>query len=298
MRRGERLWLIVPLLHEEQLFGFVVLAKPRVAQPLDWENLELLRTAARQAASYLAFEEAAKALAEAQQFEGFNRLSAFVVHDLKNLVAQLSLVTRNAERHKDNPAFVDDAFETVGSAVERMTRLLAQLRAAAPSGRADRVDLRGLLERVVREHGARAPVPQLIVDGVAADDGVVVIADRDRLGSVIGNLIQNAQDATDKNGNVNVRVSYEASWVVVEITDNGCGMDETFVRERLFRPFDSTKGLAGMGIGAYECREFVNLLGGRVEVDSQLGVGTRFRPLLPPAAAPAVAQPTLLTAAE
>jgi putative PEP-CTERM system histidine kinase len=283
MRGDQRLWLLVPLLHEEQLVGFVVLTKPRAPQPLDWQNLELLRTAARQAASYLAFEEAARALADAQQFDGFNRLSAFVVHDLKNLVAQLSLVTRNAERHRDNPAFVDDALQTVSNAVERMTRLLAQLRAATPSGANDRVDLSDLLRQLVREHAARAPEPRLVEDD---DAGLTVDADRDRLGASIGNLIQNAQDATHKDGSVIVRLSRDPPWIRVEIADTGCGMDEAFVRERLFRPFDSTKGLAGMGIGAYECRELVNLLGGRVEVDSTPGVGTTFRLLLPAAEGP------------
>jgi len=279
MHASRRVWLIVPLLHEDQLLGFVILARPRAPQPLMWENLELLRTAARQAASYLAFDEAARALAEAQQFEGFNRLSAFVVHDLKNLVAQLSLVTRNAERHKGNPEFVEDALQTVRNAVERMTRLLAQLRAAAPSGRDDRIELRELLRDVVREHGRRAPVPELSV----SDQGEVqVSADRDRLRSALGNLVQNAQDATEKSGRVTVSLSTDRDWVIVEIADTGCGMDESFVRERLFRPFDSTKGLAGMGIGAYECREFVNGLGGRVEVESRLGLGTTFRLFLPP----------------
>jgi signal transduction histidine kinase len=69
--------------------------------------------------------------------------------------------------------------------------------------------------------------------------------------------------------------------VIVEVDDNGCGMDEAFVRDRLFQPFDSTKGLSGMGIGAYECREFVTMLGGRIEVDSRPGVGTRFSIFIP-----------------
>lgn len=283
-----RLWLLVPLPHDRRLQGFVLLAKPRAPQPLGWENLELLHTAARQAASYLAFDEAARALAEAQQFEGFNRLSAFVVHDLKNLVAQLSLVARNAERHRDNPAFVDDALETVAHAVERMNRLLSQLRAAVPTVRREPVVAAALVAQVVAEHRNREPRPVLIgPDDSAIDDGAVVEGDRDRLAAVLGNIITNAQDATDRNGQVSVRMATAADWICVEVADTGCGMDETFIRERLFRPFDSTKGLAGMGIGAYECREFVTLLGGRVEVESALGQGTRFRLWLPRADRPA-----------
>lgn len=292
------LWLLVPLPHDERLQGWVVLARPRAPQQLGWEQLELLGTAARQAASYLALEDAARALAEAEQFKGFNRLSAFVVHDLKNLVAQLSLVTRNAERHRGNPQFVDDALQTVADAVDKMSRLLAQLRGAAPGGRAKAVAIGRLLERVVRGQQGRTPTPQLLD---AASDAMVV-ADADRLAAVMTNIVQNAQDATGRDGRVEVRLRSDETWVEVSVVDTGCGMDETFLRERLFRPFDSTKGLAGMGIGAYECREFVQSLGGRVEVHSKPGQGTSFQLWLPRAGladgAAADSTPRMLTSTQ
>jgi putative PEP-CTERM system histidine kinase len=276
------LWLLVPLLHETRVQGLVVLAQPRAPQELEWENAQLLQAAARQAASYLALEEAAAALSEARQFEGFNRLSAFVVHDLKNLVAQLSLVSRNAERYRDNPEFVDDALQTVRDSVERMNRLLLQLRAAAvPGGSRQRVILRSLLERAVAERSVQVPRPVLRVESGAA---ALVCVDPERLQAVLRNVIQNAQDATDKHGHVAVTLRADADSVIVDVVDNGCGMDEEFIRERLFRPFDSTKGLAGMGIGAYECKALVALAGGRVDVDSNPGRGTRFSIRLPQAA--------------
>ncbi|WP_296897649.1 XrtA/PEP-CTERM system histidine kinase PrsK [Thiohalocapsa sp.] len=284
---NENLWLLVPLMHETSALGFVVLARPRAPQQLGWENIQLLQTAARQAASYLALEEAAAALAEARQFEGFNRLSAFVVHDLKNLVAQLSLVSRNAERYRDNPAFVDDALQTVRDSVDRMNRLLLQMRAATPTGKQGRVALLPLLDRAVSERAVQSPVPSLrVADGVAPE----VCVDAERLQAVLRNVIQNAQDATDKQGRVTVTLREDGDMAVVEIEDDGCGMDEEFIRERLFRPFDSTKGLAGMGIGAYECKALVALAGGCVDVDSEPGAGTRFSIRLPQSAAP-VEQP-------
>ena len=278
LRDSAALWLLVPLLHEERVIGFVVLARPRAPQQLGWENAQLLQAAARQAASYLAFEEAAAALAEAQQFEGFNRLSAFVVHDLKNLVAQLSLVSRNAERHRDNPAFVDDALQTVRDSVERMNRLLLQLRSAVPTDAERRVAVRPLLARVVAERTIQDPVPNL---RCRAGDDAEVCVDPERFSTVLRNIIQNAQEATDGRGSVEVRLSGDDDMVTIDIEDDGCGMDEEFVRERLFRPFDSTKGLAGMGIGAYECKTFVALAGGRLDVKSELGQGTCFRIQLP-----------------
>jgi putative PEP-CTERM system histidine kinase len=288
LRDGTALWLLVPLFHEAQVQGLVVLAKPRAPQQLDWENVQLLQAAARQAASYLALDEAAAALAEARQFEGFNRLSAFVVHDLKNLVAQLSLVSRNAERYRDNPQFVDDALQTVRDSVERMNRLLQQLRAAVPTQARERVALRPMLERTVAERAVQAPAPTL---HLATADAAEVSVDSERFQAVLRNVIQNAQDATDKQGRVTVTLRADDVSVTIDIEDNGCGMDDEFIRERLFRPFDSTKGLAGMGIGAYECKELVSLAGGRVEVDSVPGRGTRFRIRLPRAAAAEASQP-------
>ncbi|MGB5833999.1 MAG: XrtA/PEP-CTERM system histidine kinase PrsK, partial [Thiohalocapsa sp.] len=272
------LWLLVPLFHEDQLFGFVILSKPRAPQGLDWENLQLLQTAARQAASYLALDDAATALAQARQFEGFNRLSAFVVHDLKNLIAQLSLVSKNAERYKHNQAFVDDAFQTVSNSVAKMQRLLAQLRSASASGREERVHLKSILEAVVAERRLAQVHPKL---RLVCDLDFTVSADSDRLSAILGNVIQNAQDATQKDGQVDVRLSAHPLGALVEIDDDGRGMDEAFVRDRLFRPFDSTKGLSGMGIGAFECRAFVTSLGGRVEVESMLGKGTCFKIIIP-----------------
>jgi len=271
-------WLVVPLSHEGEFMGFVLLLRSRAPQAVEWETLDLLKTAALQAASYLALERALKALAEARQFEGFNRLSAFVMHDLKNLIAQLSLVARNAERHKNNPQFIDDAMLTIRNSVERMNRLMAQLKGAAPGSRNDRVTLQPLLRNVVEERKGQAPIPRL---ASLPERSLVVRADRDRLGAVIGHIVQNAQDAAGREGRVELTLSRDDRYARIDIQDDGMGMDEDFIRERLFKPFYSTKGLTGMGIGAHECRDFVRSLGGRVEVASRPGKGTRFSILLP-----------------
>jgi len=272
LERVEDPWLIVPLMHNDRLRGFVVLMQPRAPQTLNWENLDLLKTAGMQAASYIVLNQAAEALAEARQFEGFNRLSAFIMHDLKNLIAQLSLVTTNAQRHKHNPAFIDDAIRTIDNAVGKMNRLMVQLRTAIAPPAAEPVDLGALLEGVVVSHKRQQPAPRL--DNRA---GVLrVQADPDRLSAVIGHVVQNAQDATPPTGEIDVSLRSRDGHAIVTIRDTGSGMDETFLRERLFRPFDSTKGLTGMGIGAYECREFVKSLGGWVEVESMPGRGTSF----------------------
>ena len=275
-------WLIVPLVHDERLLGVVMLLQPRAPQSINWENLDLLKTVGMQAASYLALNQAAEALAEARQFEGFNRLSAFVMHDLKNLIAQLSLVAKNASRHKRNPEFIDDAISTIENAVLKMNRLMAQLKSADITGDNQQVDLVSELRDVVTAKSAGRPSPAFTTE-VAT---VFVLAEPDRLSSVLGHVIQNAQDATPPEGRIDVGLRVAGDHVIVDIRDTGSGMDAEFIKTRLFRPFDSTKGLTGMGIGAYECCEVISALGGQVVVESAPGRGTLFRIMLPLADGP------------
>jgi putative PEP-CTERM system histidine kinase len=270
-------WLIIPLVHDDRLLGFVMLQQPRAPQSLNWENMDLLKTVGLQAASYIAFNLAAEALAEARQFEGFNRLSAFVMHDLKNLIAQLSLVAKNAGRHKHNPEFIDDAVRTIENAVTKMNRLMAQLKSADVTGEGRLVDLVSELRDVVAAKQRGTPPPTLNIDVEHA----MVMAEPDRLSSVLSHVVQNAQDATPANGRVELRLRVSGEHAIVDVRDTGVGMDADFIKTRLFRPFDSTKGLTGMGIGAYECREVISALGGQVDVESQPGAGTLFRIMLP-----------------
>jgi putative PEP-CTERM system histidine kinase len=269
-------WLVVPLLTGEELIGFAVLAEPRVAIELDWEVRDLLKTAGRQAASYLARIEASAALLETEKFAAFNRMSAFVVHDLKNLVAQLSLMLKNAERHSDNPEFQRDMLETVRHVVERMHRMLLQLRlGTSPVENARPVDLSEIARRVGQ--AKRLACPRLRVE---ADAPVLGLGHDDRLEHVIGHLVQNAIDATRSAGNVAMRVLDEAPHAVVEVEDDGEGMTPEFIQSRLFKPFQTTKR-EGMGIGTYESQQYVAALGGSITVDSAPGRGTRIRLLLP-----------------
>lgn len=280
LRASRQSWLVVPLLHGESLEGFLVLAEARASQQLNWEDRDLLRTAGRQVASYVGLLETTEALWQARQFEAFHRLSAYVVHDLKNIAAQLALVVANAARHKSNPAFVEDAFQTVANATERMNRLLAQLRKGGtpPVGTSGPVALAAAVRQAVDACSGRRPLP---VTRPAADDDPWVRVDQERLVAVLEHLIQNAQEAAGADGWVEASVCSEDRMAVVAIRDNGCGMDEPFVREKLFRPFTTTKGNAGMGIGVYESREFARTSGGELTVASQPGKGTTFFLRLP-----------------
>ncbi|HRY15382.1 MAG TPA: PEP-CTERM system histidine kinase PrsK [Candidatus Competibacteraceae bacterium] len=276
--KTRRVWLIVPLLLGNHLQGFLVLTEARAPQQINWEDRDLLKTAGRQVASYVALLETNEALSEARQFEAFHRLSAYVVHDLKNIAAQLALVVANAARHGKNPAFIEDAFQTVANATERMNRLLAQLRKEPPASTVRLMALKAAVTRAVEARIVQRPVP---VARFATDDEPWVQADPERLVAVLEHLLQNAQEATNADGVVEVTVYPEGSMAIVAVRDDGCGMDEPFIRERLFRPFTTTKGNAGMGIGVYESREFAHASGGELTVDSRPGQGTTFFLRLP-----------------
>jgi len=278
----QRAWLVVPLMHHERLVGFVVLARSRAPRACNWEDNDLLKTAGREAASHLAQMEAAEALVSARQFEAFNRLSAFLIHDMKNVVTQLSLVVNNAAKHKHKPEFVEDAFKTIENAAAKMNHLLNQLRSGTVTrGRLSQVDLEQLLTEVVVAHQGRAPQPVLQCN----TQGLSMRVERERLADVIGHIIQNAQEATPPEGRVEVVLQNSGIMAVIEVRDTGCGMAGDFITNRLFRPFDSTKGRSGMGIGAYEAREFIRELGGQLDVQSEPGVGTCFYIRLPLATA-------------
>jgi putative PEP-CTERM system histidine kinase len=220
--------------------------------------------------------QATEALLEARKFDAFNKMSAFVVHDLKNIVTQLSLMLKNAERHRDNPEFQEDMLMTVDHSVDRMRQLMMQLReGATPPGTVCGVNLPDVIQRIQKEkmdQGRSVEIRRL--------NKLATRGHEDRLERVIGHLVQNALDATPANGNVWISLEKRGDRAALEVGDTGHGMSPEFIRERLFKPFQSTKQ-AGMGIGAYESAQYIRELGGEMLVDSEVDQGTRITMILP-----------------
>ncbi|MFZ4535513.1 XrtA/PEP-CTERM system histidine kinase PrsK [Propionivibrio sp.] len=269
-------WLVVPLATGSEMIGFVVLATARTKLDVNWEVNDLLKTAGQQAGAFLGQLQATEALLEVQKFDAFNRMSAFVVHDLKNIVAQLSLVLKNVERHRDNPEFQKDMLMTVEHSVERMRQLMMQLReGATPVDSPRGIDLGDVIRRIQTAKAGQGR--DLEIDMA---DKVIAKGHEDRVERVIGHLVQNALDATENGGRVWVRLERQGAHAMVEVGDTGHGMTPEFLRESLFKPFQTTKP-AGMGIGAYESFQYVHELGGKVSVDSAINVGTQVSLLLP-----------------
>lgn len=275
-RNFPSLWLIFPLIVGEELVGFMALTKPSDDTSLTWEDLDLLKTIGRQLASYLKRHHQAEQLAEGRQFDTYNKLVAFIIHDLNNLIAQQALMVKNAEKHKDNPAFVEDAIKTISHSVDRMNNLLKKLR-RDESDLVKRLNISQIVTQAVTE--CERNHPQLTSKIDMAD--CTIEADQVRLVMTITNFIKNALEATPENGRVHVTLTHIDDRAVISIEDNGSGMDWDFIHNRLFKPFDTTKSGKGMGIGVYLSREYISELGGALNVISAVGEGTTITIALP-----------------
>lgn len=273
-------WAVVPLNHHDRLVGVVVLGRPAVHRRLDWEDFDLLGVAGKQVASYLAEQSGQEALEEARRFDEFNRRMAFVMHDIKNLSSQMALLLANAEKHADNPEFRKDMLITLRNSSEKLNALLSRLGryGGANTGRRERIDLaelaRGLATRFAHSH----PV------NFSGRGRTPVLADREGLEQAVVHLVQNAIDASASDSPVEIEVRNEGLRGTILVADAGRGMSAQFVRNELFKPFVSTKE-GGFGIGAHEARVMIRAMGGRLDVESREGFGSRFSVSLPTDAA-------------
>lgn len=283
----EGVWALVPLLHFDRLVGLVVLGHPPLPRKLDWEDFDLLRVVGQQLASYLAEHNGQVALLEASRFDEFNRRIAFVMHDIKNLASQLALLSRNAERHADNPEFRKDMLVTLRNAADKLNALLARLSryGAGNVERLEEVEAADVVRAIALRYNPGQSAAAVDTSRVFVADAqpCKVLANRETLEQVLLHLVQNAIDASPPGMAVFLQSRSEGLWGYVEVIDTGCGMSADFVRNRLFKPFVSTKN-GGFGIGAFEARELVGAMRGRLDVESREGLGSRFTVRLPLAA--------------
>jgi putative PEP-CTERM system histidine kinase len=269
--------LIFPLIHQNDALGIVRLECAAGFRDLNYEDHDLLKTAGRQVAAFLAHDLAREQLTETRQFEAYNKLAAFVMHDLKNVLAQQALLVNNAKKHRDRPEFFDDVIRTVDNGVQRMRRLMRSLESGSLVAPVQRIELNKLLLRAISACSDLSKTPCTFTEEAT----LWVRANGEQLTSVLTHVIQNAQDAAGASGTVAIRLSAEGDHARVSIRDNGPGMTEEFIRRRLFKPFETTKGASGMGVGAYQAREIVRSLGGDLTAVSEVGVGTEIIISLP-----------------
>ncbi len=275
--RSQHIDIILPIFKNELVCGFFLLALPKSHSLLNWEDRDLLFAISKQLSNYMSLNEANDSLAESKQFDAFHRMSAFLVHDLKNIQAQLSLINANAKRHRDNPAFIDDVFDTIDSATERLEKVLTQLRnkQVAESSK-KRISVNQLMAQVAEQRNVNSPKVTLEISVE-----IEIVIDQETFYSVLNHLVQNAQEATSDDGWVKIRAEVIANNLNIAVLDNGCGMSSDFINKRLFKPFDTTKGNAGMGIGVYEAKQFIEGIGGTMQVTSFENEGSIFHLTIP-----------------
>lgn len=270
--------LCVPLRVGTQTVGVLVLADRINGAPYTVEELELLKCIGDQITSVLLNIRLAADLAEAKELEAFRTMSAFFVHDLKNAATSLNLTLKNMPLHFEDPAFRQDALRAIGNTAQRIDDMITRLTALRHQTDSVRVD---------------TDLNQVVTATLASIDDVTdvelisdlqplprILADREQIQSVVTNLVLNARDAVVSGGRIQVRTEHRGSRVVLSVMDTGCGMTSAFVRDSLFRPFQSTKK-KGLGIGLFQSRAIVLAHGGGVHVESEIGKGTTFHASFP-----------------
>jgi hypothetical protein len=270
--------LLVPLMLETKLIGVLGLSKSRYEVAFDTEDLALINTIARQAASSFLSARLAESIVQSKELETFHLFSTFVIHDLKNFVSMLSLVARNMEKNFSNPAFQKDAVASVSQTVEKMNRMMVQLSALSrsPIPSMTKMDVNELIRDVLGEMKG-AIRSRVVVD---YQDLPKIRVDPEQMMSVIKNLVKNADEAIKKGGEIRLATEVKNGNVLISVSDNGCGIPSEYMEGELFTLFASTKS-DGFGIGLYQAKRIVESHGGRIEAESEVGKGSTFRIRLP-----------------
>jgi putative PEP-CTERM system histidine kinase len=280
--KESRIRYCMPLNAAGQLIGIMTLSEKVYYEPLSFEETDLVKTIANQAAAGLFNLRLSERLRQAKELEAFQAMSAFFLHDLKNLASKLSLLTQNLPVHIDNPEFRTDAFRTIAQSVTKINTMssrlsmLSQKLELAPS----QTNLNELVSLAAADVKSYTVVPV----SLELKDVPLVALDREQMHKVLENLLMNASDAltviAPQFPTIIVSTALRDNWAEIAVRDNGCGMSKEFIEKSLFRPFQTTKK-KGMGIGLYHCKTIIDAHGGRLEVDSEEGRGTTFRVLLP-----------------
>ncbi len=268
----------VPMVSGEELVGLITLDDRVAKTPLEIEDLDLLHAMAEHAASNFHNLMLLEQLRKARELELFQTISAFFVHDLKNVASKLSLTMQNFSVHFEDPEFRQDALRVISESVDKIGGLCQGLSMLKdrPEPRLEPTDLKALVEAAGRAlNGCVRGELIFHLEAVGRID-----ADKNQMSSVVTNLILNASDAVDETGKITVSTRQEKGWAVIAVEDNGKGMGKDFLANQLFKPFKTTKS-KGLGIGLYQCKTIVEAHGGRIEVESEEGVGTAVRVYLP-----------------
>lgn len=268
----------VPIRAREQVFGLLTLGRKEEGEPLSTEDGELIHLIAGQAAAALLNIRLARENQRIRQLEAYRNFSAFVVHDLKNLASRFSLTVNNLPKYFAKPELQEQAVERLRETLEDIRQLCQQLDL-----------LRGRIHldtRPVEVNEFVGDTLQQLKPGIRSqireDFRKVPVShfDSSQMAKVLTNLLLNADEATQGQGTIQVSTSSRNGTIRISVRDDGCGISEEFLKNRLFKPFETTKK-NGMGIGLFHCKAIVELHRGKLEVESSPGQGSVFRVILP-----------------
>jgi len=276
--KESRIRYCVPLNAAGHLIGIMTLSEKVFHETFTFEESELIKTIADQAAAGLMNLRLSEQLRQAKEMEAFQSMSAFFMHDLKNLASKLSLITQNLPVHMDDPEFRSDALWTISQSVSKINTMSSRLSLLSQNLELTfkETDLNDLVKGTVSD------MRECVSASVSEDLENVpsLLVDREHIHKVLENLLMNAYDALGEDGQITITTRCRDTWAEIAIQDNGCGMSKEFIEKSLYRPFKTTKK-QGMGIGLYHCKTIIEAHGGRIHVDSKEGNGTTFRVQLP-----------------
>jgi len=277
--KESRIRYCVPLNAAGQLIGIMTLSEKVFYESLTFEESELIKTISDQAAAAILSLRLSERLRQTKELEAFQTMSAFFMHDLKNLASKLSLVTQNLPLHMDNPEFRADALKTISQSVSKINKMSSRL-----SLLSQKIDL-SFRETNINDliTVAISDVKEYVKSAVCQNfdqNTPLLPIDQEQMHKVLENLLMNAYDATGNDGQISVATSFQDNWVEISVSDTGCGISKEFIEKNLFRPFQTTKK-QGMGIGLYHCKTIIDAHGGKLNVESEEGKGTVFKILLP-----------------
>ncbi len=271
--------LAVSMTVESKLIGFIAVGKENPGTPYGRDDIDLLTAIASQSSAALMSARFAQELAANKELDTFNRMSSYVLHDLKNAAGNLSLILQNAPNHMDNKDFREDMLDTITQTLGRIDKVMFRLGAVPSKGELSREAIH--VEKFIDALLAKlSPRLQDIPVEVSIDNGLEIKSDMDLLERVLENIIINATESVSHNGKIHIHAGRNGQNSFISIMDNGTGMTEDFLRERMFKPFQTTKK-NGTGLGLWQVKNFVEQLGGTINAESNLGQGSLFTILFP-----------------
>jgi len=273
-----RIRLCIPLVTGNEFLGLMTVGERVRGKPFSLEELDLIKTMGDQVADSLLNLKLSENLRKAREMEAFQTVAAFFVHDLKNVASSLSLMLQNMREHLDNPEFRRDALQSLSQSVTKINNMCTRISSLKERVEIEftETDLNELVKTTLQElegsfNGSVVEVLQRVPKAYL---------DSAQIRRVFTNLMMNANEALGNGGQIRVTTNCRDNWVELAVSDNGCGMSQKTMDECLFKPFKTTKK-QGMGLGLFHSKMIVEAHKGRIEVESQEGVGSTFRVLLP-----------------